>query len=580
MSLDGDVDVFGYFRDVLIQKIQTLWQEENYIPETLLQKIIVGAPAQSQHGDVYTNAALILGKFKKMNPMDIASALRDSLIGVSGVQSVTVASPGFVNISCLPSVWHGVIKGINKLGRDYGRVNVGNGTKVNVEFVSANPTGPMHIGHARGAVLGDVLSNLLEWVGYDVTREYYINDAGSQIQTLVSSVLLRYREALGEEITIGDGMYPGEYLKPIAENLVKEYGKTLLDSTDKEEIIRTFTLEYILGLIKDDLGRMGVKHDVFISEYKLQRENVIEECVASLKRKGVIYNGSLEKPKGIEDNEEWKQRVQMLFRSTDFGDDSDRALQKEDGTWTYFAGDIGYHFNKITRGFDRMVIVLGFDHKGYVSRIKAAVNALSDGKSTIDAKLYNMVNFLENGVPVKMSKRRGEFLTVRDVIDEVGKDVTRFMMLTRKNDAVLDFDFAKAREESKDSPIFYIQYAHARVRSIVRNCPKILPIEEVDFSKASTEHELSLARLLSMWPEVVRSSSCNYEPHHITFYLMEVAEAFHTLWSYGNRDVNMRFIVEGDIHTTSARLYIAMATAIVIASGLTIFSITPVEEMR
>ncbi|KJV64146.1 arginine--tRNA ligase [Anaplasma phagocytophilum] len=576
---DKIVDIFGFFRSAIEERIRAVWSGDD-IPESLFKRIIVGPPAQPKHGDLYTNAALILGKFDKKNPMELASTLCNAFENIEGVESINVVAPGFINFHCVNSVWHGVIRNINKLGREYGRTDLGHNKKINIEFVSANPTGPLHIGHARGAVFGDVLSNLLKWVGYDVTKEYYVNDAGSQVKTLVSSVFLRYKEALGEEITIGAGLYPGEYLKPIARDLVEKYGSDLLNASDKDEIIRSFTLSSMLNLIKEDLALLGVEHDVFVSESDLQNRNVIEECVKYLRERGIIYEGVLEKPKREDELSEWQPRVQMLFKSTEFGDDSDRALQKEDGTWSYFAGDIGYHFHKISRGFDSMIMTLGFDHKGYVSRLKAAVSALSNGKASIDIKLYNLVNFLENGIPVKMSKRKGEFLTVRDVIDEVGRDVARFIMLTRRNDVVLDFDFAKAREESKDSQIFYIQYAHARIRSIVRRCPELLAIEKIDFSCVITEQELSLLRLLSRWPSVIKTSAENYEPHTIAFYLIEVAEAFHALWGCGNSDPSMRFIVEGDLHTTSARIYIAIAVSHVIASGLDIFSITPSEEMR
>ena len=580
MSLTGEADIFSYFHNSVVERvIRSMGAIQ--IPETLLSKIIVGPPTQRQHGDIYTNAALILAKFGKKNPMEFAKSLCREFEGIDGVESASVAEPGFINLRCYPHVWHGVIRNINILGSRYGITNLGNGKKVNVEFVSANPTGPLHIGHARGAVFGDVLSNLLKYVGYDVTREYYVNDAGGQIDALISSAILRYQEAIGEEnVTIGDGLYPGEYLKPVANALVEKYGRDLLRREDRYEVVRNFALNNLLDLIKADLDLLGVRHDVFVSEKALQNEKVIEKCIEYLRERGLVYEGFLDKPKGVEDGVEWHSRKQMLFKSTDFGDDSDRALQKSDGSWTYFAGDIAYHFNKLSRGFDRLILALGFDHKGYVSRIKAIVNALSDGNATIDVKLYNMVNFLENGVPVKMSKRKGEFLTVRDVVDAVGRDVTRFMMLTRKNDVVLDFDFAKAREESKDSQLFYIQYAHARVKSVERNCRELLPLEDTDFHRVSSDNELSLAKLLAVWPRIVKSAAANCEPHNIAFYLVEVAEAFHTIWGQGNKNADMRFIIYGDKQTTSARIYLARAAAAVISSGLSIFSIVPVDEMH
>ncbi|WP_169193254.1 arginine--tRNA ligase [Anaplasma platys] len=579
MFLGEEADVFGYFRGVIIDSIaKSLGVEHG--KEELLTGVVVGPPTQAKHGDMYTNAAMILGKKERKNPMDVAKTLCDIFGDIPGIESVNVVPPGFINFICTKTVWHSVIKKINQFKEDFGRVDIGGGEKVNVEFVSANPTGPLHVGHARGAVLGDVLSNLLEWVGYKVTREYYVNDAGSQIKTLVSSVYLRYLEVLGDDIVMEEGLYPGEYLKDVARSLVDKYGDTLRFMDNRDDVIRELTLNSMLESIREDLALMGVSHDVYVSERKLQDDNVVEECVEYLKERGVVCRGMLERPKWLEDDVEWEQREQLIFRSKDFGDDCNRALQKEDGSWTYFAGDIAYHFNKISRGFNRMVLVLGYDHKGYVARIKAIVKALSGGKAQIDVKLCNLVNFLENGAQVKMSKRKGDFLAVRDVVEEVGSDVTRFMLLTRKNDAVMNFDFAKACEESKDNQIFYIQYAHARVRSVVRSHTKLLPIEEVDFSFLSSDQEMSLAKLLAKWPSVVKYSAETHEPHGIAFYLIEVAEAFHMLWGCGVKNSDMRFIVEGDEQTTSARLYLAIATSLVISAGLAIFSIVPMEEMR
>ncbi|MGN7678724.1 MAG: arginine--tRNA ligase [Anaplasma sp.] len=576
-SSDGALCLFDNLKGVITQKIGELLGEE--VPDSLIKKLIVAPPTKSGHGDVYTNAALIVGNLTGRNPMEVAKSLCESLSGIQGIESIDAAPPGFLNFTCSQDVWQVAIRDINKLGEKYGAINLGHGRKVNSEFVSANPTGPLHIGHARGAVFGDVLSNLLKWVGYDVTKEYYINDAGNQIETLVESVYLRYREVLGEKVTIKEGLYPGEYLKPIAKALFEKYGDNLPFTNEGRKIVRDFALSSILELIKEDLELLGVRHDVFTSEAELRDNGVIEECVEFLRKKGLVYNGTLERPKGMED-EPWEARELLLFRSKDFGDDSDRALQKEDSSWTYFAGDVAYHFDKISRGFDYMIVGVGFDHKGYVPRLRAVVQALSDGKAVIDVTLYNMVNFLENGVQIKMSKRRGEFLTVRDVVEEVGKDVARFMMMTRKNDMVLDFDFVKAKEQSQDSQIFYIQYAHARACSLIRNAQGLLPIEEVDFSLISSVPEIELIKLLVRWPGVIEAAAQNHEPHRIAFYLLEVAETFHVLWGYGNRSADMRFIVEGDIATTSARIYLARAVALVISLGLSLFSITPVEEMR
>lgn len=579
MLPENETDVFAHFRGAIIDSIAKFLGTEHE-KEGLLSGIVVGPPTQAKHGDMYTNAALILGKKERKNPMDVAETLCDIFSNIPGIKSVSVVPPGFINFVCEHTVWHGVIKQINKFKENFGRIDIGGGAKINVEFVSANPTGPLHVGHARGAVLGDVLSNLLEWVGYNVTREYYVNDAGSQVNTLIASVYLRYLEALGEDIVMEEGLYPGEYLKDIAKSLVNQYGDSLRVMDNKDDIIREVTLHSMLKSIKEDLALMGVRHDEYISERKLQEDHVVEECIECLKGRGVVCRGVLERPRWLEDGAEWEQREQLIFKSKDFGDDCNRALQKEDGSWTYFAGDIAYHFHKISRGFNRMVLVLGYDHKGYVARIKAIVKALSNDEAQIDVKLCNLVNFLENGVQVKMSKRKGDFLAVRDVVEEVGSDVTRFMLLTRKNDAVMNFDFAKAKEESKDNQIFYIQYAHARVRSVARNYTNLLPIEDVNFSLLSSDQELSLVKLLAKWPSIVKHSAESHEPHGVAFYLIEVAEAFHMLWGCGVKNLEMRFIVEGDVQTTSARIYLAIATSLIISAGLSIFSIAPMEEMR
>ena len=572
-------DLFGYFRDEIIKRISLSVDSVSSLPEDILNKIVVLPPVEKNYGDIYTNAALVLGKFQKKAPMELAKSLTSIFNEIPGIDEINTVAPGFINFRCSLQVWHNVIRTVNKFARDYGRVDIGRGEKINVEFVSANPTGPLHVGHARGAIFGDVLANLLKWAGYDVTKEYYINDAGNQIKSLVESVYVRYEEIANCKSITHAIPYPGEYLKPIAQALFDKYGHDLASHAEREKLIRDFTLDYILNLIRKDLELLGVEHDIFTSELELQQRKTIEKCVEYLEKKGVVYEGTLERPKGIEDDVEWTQRVQKLFRSTDFGDDSDRALQKDDGTWTYFAGDIAYHFDKISRGFSNMVLVVSFDHKGYVSRINAAVEALSDGQASITVKLHNMVNFLDNGQPVKMSKRKGEFLTIKDVIEDVGRDVTRFIMLTRRNDVVLDFDFAAAREQSKDSQIFYIQYAHARICSLIRTISDVLPIEKVDFSAISSEPELALIKLLAKWPAIVQSSVRTFEPHKIAFALVDIAETFHTLWGHGSKDPSMRFLTP-DANTSSARVYLAEATKHVIAAGLSIFSIVPMEEMR
>ncbi|MDD9331133.1 MAG: arginine--tRNA ligase [Wolbachia sp.] len=568
------MNIFKQISAMILSKLNEL--KQSGVINTSAENFIVGPPNNKAHGDVYTNVAMVLGKYEKKNPIEIAKILAKEFELFDEISKVEIAGSGFINMRLKIEVWHGILKQINELKTEFGNLNIGNNQAMNMEFVSANPTGPLHIGHARGAVFGDVLANLLKKVSYNVTKEYYINDAGAQVDTLAQSVYLRYKEALGERITIEKGLYPGEYLKPIGEGLAEKYGKELLKKQDNQ-VIREYTLSYILELIKEDLDLLGVNHDIFTSEYQLQKSGKIEESVKILSDKGLIYEGYLEKPKGKE-SENWTSRKEMLFRSTQFGDDVDRALKKEDGSWTYFASDIAYHADKISRGFNNMVVELGSDHGGYIKRLKAGVSALSDNRARIEVKLHNIVNFLENGKPVKMSKRSGNFLTVRDVVEEVGRDITRFIMLTRRNDMVLDFDFAKVKEQSKDNPIFYVQYAHARAHSLMRNAPKTLPNAYISLLKS--DGELSLIKTLAKWPNVVEISARLCEPHRITFYLLEVAEVFHALWGYGKSDVNMRFILEDNHNLTAARIFLVQAVAHVIASGLSIFNIEPLEEMK
>ncbi|OAB81421.1 arginine--tRNA ligase [Wolbachia endosymbiont of Laodelphax striatellus] len=562
------MNIFKQVSSLISGKLGEL--KQTGVISTSAENFIVEPPSNRAHGDIYTNVAMVLAKHEKKNPIEIAEVLAKEFELFDEVAKVEIAGPGFINMHLKIEVWHGILKQINELKTEFGTLDIGNNQAINVEFVSANPTGPLHIGHARGAVFGDVLANLLKKVGYNVTKEYYINDAGAQIDTLIRSVYLRYKEALGEKISIEKGLYPGEYLKPIGEGLAKKYGKELRAEEDNQ-IIREYTLSSILELIKEDMSLLGVNHDVFTSEYELRGK--IEESIKILSDKGLVYEGYLEKPKGKE-SENWTSRKEMLFCSTKFGDDVDRALKKEDGSWTYFASDIAYHFDKISRGFNNMIVELGSDHGGYVKRLKAVVSAL---EAKIEVKLHNIVNFFENGKPVKMSKRSGNFLTARDVVEEVGRDITRFIMLTRKNDMVLDFDFAKVKEQSKDNPIFYVQYAHARAHSLMRNAPRELPA--ADPSLLKTDGELFLIKTLAKWPDVVETAARLYEPHRITFYLLEVAEAFHVLWGYGKSDLNMRFILENNLNLTAARMFLVQALAHVIASGLSIFNIEPLKEM-
>ncbi|OEY86920.1 arginine--tRNA ligase [Wolbachia pipientis] len=566
------MNIFKQIFSLIYNKLNELKQKN--IINTKIEDFIVGPPGNKMHGDIYTNIAMVIAQYEKKNPIIIAEILAKEFELFNEVSKVEIADPGFINIHLKLEVWHKILEQINKLKTEFGNIDIGCNQSVNVEFVSANPTGPMHIGHARGAVFSDVLANLLKKAGYKVTKEYYINDAGAQIDVLVQSVYLRYREALGEEISISKGLYPGEYLKPIGVALAKQYGDSLRPDSP---IIKDYALESILQIIKEDLRMLKVSHDVFTSERNLQSSGKIEESIKILCDKGLIYEGYLEKPKGAK-NDNWTERKQLLFRSTQFGDDIDRALKKEDGSWTYFASDIAYHYDKISRGFNYMIVELGSDHGGYVKRLKAIVSALSNGQAKLEVKLHNIVNFLDNGKFVKMSKRSGDILTVKDVIEEVGSDITRFIMLTRKNDMVLDFDFTKVKEQSKDNPVFYVQYAHARAHSLMRNAPKDLPNPSLALLKSN--EELFVIKTLAKWPDVVEISARLCEPHRITFYLLEVSEAFHVLWGYGKNDLNMRFILEDNLSLTAARIFLVQAVAYTIASGLFILNIKPIQEMR
>lgn len=584
-------NLFTEYKEYVISSIIQL-KNEGFLPDIKfpLNSITCEPPRDASHGDMATNAAMILAKTCKKNPREIAENIKEKLKLVKGVSQVEIAGPGFINIRLDKEIWQNVIKTILDKETGYGNSNIGNNEKVNVEYVSANPTGPMHIGHARGAVYGDALAKLLAKSGYDVTKEYYINDAGSQIDVLAQSAFLRYREALGEDIgEIPKGLYPGDYLVPVGKSLAEEYGEILLtkDKSEWLEIIKPFAIEKMMVVIKQDLKKLGVEHDIFTSEKFLHENKAIEESLAHLEKKGLIYRGVLEPPKGkIPDD--WEAREQTLFKATEFGDDIDRALQKSDGSWTYFAADTAYHLDKFRRGFNHMVIILGADHGGYVKRLKAIVKALSDEKASIDCKISQLVNFLDDGKPVKMSKRAGTFTTVRDVIEEVGKDIIRFIMLTRKNDAVLDFDLKAVKEQSKDNPVFYVQYAHARAKSVIRNCKKECAeaytlFESEDNSNLlehiTSEDELFLIKILASWPRIVESSAIHHEPHRIAFYLQDLSAAFHSLWNKGKDEEILRFIIKENPDLTAARMMMLTAFTNVIASGLSVIGVLPADEM-
>lgn len=559
-------------------------------PGANVDKIDAQSPKEASHGDIASNAAMVLAAQTKEKPRTIAETLLPKILALPQVASAEIAGPGFINITLAESVWQKAVGDMLAQGVAYGTSKMGAGKKVNVEYVSANPTGPMHVGHGRGAVFGDALATLMAKAGYDVTREYYINDAGAQVDKLAESAFLRYREANGE--IIGDipaGLYPGDYLVPVGTGLAAVFGESLLTKPREEwlPIVRDFTLEAVMAMIKDDLALLGIKHDVFVSERAITAAGKVDEAIATLDKKGLIYTGVLEAPKG-KAPEDWEPRPQTLFKATDFGDDVDRAIKKSDGSWTYFAPDIAYHYDKCQRGFDQLIDVFGADHGGYVKRIKAAVKALSDDKVGIDVKLCQLVKFLRNGEPAKMSKRAGTFVTVREVVEEVGAGAFRFIMLTRKNDAPLDFDFTKVMEQSKDNPVFYVQYAHARCCSILRNgsveMPEAVKLAEkpADAILARINHpaELALVRLLASFPRIVEQAANAFEPHRIAFYLQDVAAEFHSFWNLGNDDLSLRFLQKDDVEKTASRIALSQAVRSVIAAGLQVLGTEALEELR
>ncbi|MEZ5885140.1 MAG: arginine--tRNA ligase [Paracoccaceae bacterium] len=552
-----------------------------------MTNVAVEPPRDAAHGDMATNAAMVLAKPAGKPPRAIAEALALHLAADPRITQAEVAGPGFLNLRLDPVVWADLCRAALAQGRDFGRSAMGRGTKVNVEFVSANPTGPMHVGHTRGAVFGDALASLLDFAGYDVTREYYINDGGAQVDVLARSAYERYREANGLEPEIREGLYPGDYLIPVGEALKAKYGASLLDKGEEVWLaeLREFATGAMMAMIREDLASLGVRMDVYSSEKALYGTGKIEAAIRALRDKGLIYEGVLEPPKG-KLPEDWEEREQTLFRSTAYGDDVDRPVQKSDGSWTYFAPDIAYHYDKVKRGFDLLIDVLGADHGGYVKRMKAAVAALSENHVPLDIKLIQLVKLFKNGEPFKMSKRAGTFVTLRDVVEQAGADVTRFHMLTRKNDAPLDFDFDKVLEQSKDNPVFYVQYAHARVCSVLRKAAEMgVDVSDAELAKANLrlnghEAEIALAKKLAEWPRLVEIAARAGEPHRVAFYLYELASDLHALWNRGNDDPSLRFVQDGDPLLTAAKIAQARATAVVISAGLGILGVTPAEEMR
>lgn len=581
------MNLFHHIKTELLAIIHSL-QASGSLPSGLaLEAITVEPPRDGAHGDMSTNAAMVLAGLAKSNPRAIAEPIAEALRALPDVTEVTIAGPGFINLRFAPHFWQSVIPAILKEGTRFGDSKSGAGVRVNVEYVSANPTGPLHVGHARGAIYGDALSLLLMKAGYEVTKEYYINDAGAQVDVLARSAYLRYREACGEAIgDIPAGLYPGEYLLPVGQALKAHFGQSLLGKPESEWLpdVKRFAIDAMMSLIREDLASLHIFHDIFTSEQSLHDAKKIEETIENLKAKGLIYRGVLEPPKGKKPDD-WEEREQLLFKSTDYGDDCDRALQKPDGTYTYFAADLAYAQDKINRGYHTLVYMLGADHGGYKRRMEAAVSALSNKQAVADIKLCQLVNLFRNGEPFKMSKRAGNFETVRDVYEAVGRDILRFIMLTRKNDMVMDFDLEKVKEQSKENPVFYVQYAHARCRSLLRiaesEMPDALSIE-VDVALVSSLNapaEMVLIRGLAQFPRMIEQAAAANEPHRVAYYLHELAGWFHGLWNQGNASESSRFLVAANPQLTAARLALARSVATVVASGLQVLGVEPAEEL-
>jgi arginyl-tRNA synthetase len=581
------MNLFADIRTLVIASLDAMTRE-GALPGGLdTSAVTVEPPRDAAHGDMATNAAMVLAKAAGQPPRAIAEGLAAHLARDPRVTAADVAGPGFLNLRLAPSLWQDVVRAALADAGGFGRSAMGAGAKVNVEFVSANPTGPMHVGHARGAVFGDALAALLAYAGYAVTREYYINDGGAQVDVLARSAYERYREAHGLSPEIAEGLYPGDYLIPVGEALKAEFGDAFLNQPESVWLatVRDFATQAMMAMIREDLALLNVRMDVFASEKAMAASGKVDKVIAVLKSMGLIYEGMLDPPKG-ELPDDWEPRKQTLFRSTAYGDDVDRPVQKSDGSWTYFAPDIAYHWDKLNRGFDMLIDVLGADHGGYVKRLKAVVGALSNNRVGLEVRLIQLVKLYKNGEPFKMSKRAGTFVTLRDVVEMAGRDVTRFIMLTRKNDAALDFDFAKVLEQSKDNPVFYVQYAHARIRSVMRKAADAgIAVDDAalagaDLSQLMHPAELDLAKKIAEWPRLVEIAAKGQEPHRIAFYLYELASDLHGLWNRGNDDATLRFLQEGDAATSQAKIALARATGVVISAGLGILGVTPAEEMR
>ena len=576
------MNVFGYFRQEIIEALDTI-VSKGQLPSGLdYSRVTAEVPREHGHGDISTNAAMVLAKAASKAPHEIAQSLIEILAKHKLITACSVAGPGFINLTIADDFWRQRLAEIVKIGVAYGDSNLGEGEKVNVEYVSANPTGPLHVGHCRGAIVGDVLASVLQKAGYEVVRESYVNDAGSQADHLARSVYNRYCQVLGHKVEIV-GEYPGEYLIPVAKKLVEKDSDKWLGKPESEwlDTFRTFAVEAMMALICKDLDLIGIHQDVFTSEKSLIEKGEVDAAFEFLQEHDLIYTGVLERPKGKQ-IDDWEPRPQTLFKSTKFGDDVDRPMKKSDGGWTYFSSDIAYHFNKARRGFTRLIDVLGADHVGYVKRIAAATSAITEGKIKLEVKLCQMVRFMDNGEIIKMSKRTGTYIPVADLVNRVGRDVVRFIMLTRKNDAPIDFDFAKVVEQSKDNPVFYVQYAHARTCSVQRHVKELFP--ELDISKADLNlithaDEINLIKRLTEWPNQIEGAAIAGEPHRLAFFLHDLAACFHAIWTKGRDHTELRFIYPDNVELTKAKLALLQALQNVVASGLQVFGVQPVEEM-
>jgi arginyl-tRNA synthetase len=578
------MNLFAHFHGVVLGAVNELVHAGKLPAGLDITRITAEPPRDATHGDVATNAAMVLAKPAGINPRALADLLVPLLAANDDVASASAAGPGFINIKLKDSFWPVVLQSAIASKENFGSSALGFGQKVNVEYVSANPTGPLHVGHCRGAVFGDALAALLKFSGYEVTKEYYMNDAGGQVDVLAQSAMLRYREALGEKIgEIPAGLYPGDYLKPVGEALKQEFGATLLQKNDAIDIVKQRTINLMMDLIREDLAALDIKQDIFFSEKSLQTSGAVAATIAKLRAAGHVYEGRLPPPKG-DVSEDWEDREQTLFRSTDFGDDIDRALLKSDGSFTYFASDVAYSADKISRGYNQLIYVLGADHGGYVKRLQAVASALAGkGVVEVDVKLCQLVKLFRNGEPVRMSKRSGDFVTLREVVDEVGPDVVRFMMLYRKNEAPLDFDFAKVTEQSKDNPVFYVQYAHARICSVLRNAGEagfsIDAEAGIDFDLLTDDTEKQVIRKISEFPRQVEAAALAHEPHRIAFYLYDLASEFHSLWNKGKESPQLRFILLDQANLSLTRLAFLRVIRYCLGNGLRLLGVRPVEEM-